>query len=354
MKFFPIFFAVSLLSFFAMFLETEQVCFFRTYGYQQGDTWVIPLRVWVYEHRSIVEHLVTKITASMGDLSPGEIEHFKSRLAYLIADDESLEKVIITFDNDPEQIPYRVQDGQGKFPRTDLNGLIEGVLRLPMKKAEDLLARQRAKNGWLTFRATSKGHTGTGRVRLLDPKGLSVISDIDDTIKITEIPAGAKIIVKNTFFRDFVAVPGMAKRYRELGNASFHYVSGGPWQLYEPLARFLFDQAGFPEGTFHMKNVRKNLLNADTWKDLQELAAGDATFRQKVAQVSELIETFPQRQFILVGDSGERDPEVYTTIRQKFPGRIREIWIRDVVNARKEQPERLKGMKIIPGLVSSY
>jgi Uncharacterized conserved protein (DUF2183) len=110
-----------------------------------------------------------------------------------------------------------------------------------------------------------------------------VISDIDDTIKITEIPAGFKVVVINTFFRDFVAAPEMAKMYQGFNGASFHYVSGGPWQLYGPLSEFLFsEKAGFPEGTFHMKQVSKNLLSAATWEDL----------KGKRCMISPICETF--------------------------------------------------------------
>ena len=42
----------------------------------------------------------------------------------------------------------------------------------------------------------------------------------------------------------------------------FHYVSGAPWQLYRALDQFLIEESGFPEGTFHMKNVPKNLAEA--------------------------------------------------------------------------------------------
>ena len=176
-----------------------------------------------------------------------------------------------------------------------------------------------------------------------------MISDIDDTVKITEIPAGDKIKVRNTFFRDFVAAPGMAKMYQGLGEASFHYVSGGPWQLFKPLASFLWGPSGgFPEGSFHMRNVRKNVLSLDTWKDLLELFDGDATREQKVSQISEIMSKYPARTFILVGDSGEYDPEVYNDIRALFPQQVQEIFIRDVVNDRELRPERLAGMTVLP------
>ena len=59
----------------------------------------------------------------------------------------------------------------------------------------------------------------------------------------------------------------------------------------------------------------------------------------------------PKRKFFLYGDSGECDPEVYREIRDNsnFRAQVQEIWIRDVVNAAMETPDRLAGMKIIPG-----
>lgn len=340
---------LSLLSLTVFGADKETIVFFRTYGYQEGESWVIPMRVWVYQPRNLVEQLTTKIASSLNKPTPQERANFKARVTYLVADDESREEVVFAFDHDPAQTPYRVQSAQGKFPKSDLNGLIQGFIRLSKAQADELRARQGSTDGWLTFRAISKGHSGVGRVQLIPPQGLSVISDIDDTIKITEIPAGHEVIVRNTFFRDFMAAPGMAERYRALPGAVFHYISGTPWQLYEPLADFLCGaQGGFPEGTFHMKNIRKNLLNAGTWRDLKDLTAGDSTVRGKVTHITTLLKAFPQRQFILVGDSGEHDPEVYAGIRQQFPAQIQGIWIRDVVNARENRPERLTGMEIIP------
>jgi len=327
----------------------EDVSFYPTYGYKEGDNWVIPMRVWVHERRRLAEKLITKVAASMGNLDPTEIGNFRSRIQDFVADDKSREVIIFTFDNDPENQEYRVQNSQGKFPKTDRNGLIEGVITIPITKAQELLSRQGSQHAWLTYHATSKKHAGRGRLRLIESTGLSVISDIDDTIKITEIPAGSKIVVRNTFFRALVAAPEMAKMYQAWDEAAFHYVSGGPWQLYGLLSAFLFsEKGGFPEGTVHMKNVRKNLLSANTWKDLNELVTNEnLTFEQKVSQISELMQRFPERKFILVGDSGEKDPEVYRTIKERFPNQVQEIRIRDVVNDRENNKSRLEGMTII-------
>jgi hypothetical protein len=334
----------------AALAEEEQVTFYSTFGYKQGGEWVIPLRVWVHEDRASTESAIARVVKSLGDVDGQEMARFRSRIAEIVADSESGEDVRFQFDKDPDRTAYRVRDKAGKFPDTDLNGLVEGEITLSDARAKLLLERQASAHGWLTFRAVSPEHRGEGRVRLIPPSGVSVISDVDDTVKITEIPAGKRIVVKNTFFREFAAAPEMAAMYRGLGaEVSFHYVSGAPWQLYAPLSEFLFgERGGFPEGSFHMKNVRKNLFSSDTWNDLQELAEGDATVEQKLAQISGILCAFPERRFILIGDSGEKDPEIYREIKARFPEQVREIRIRDVVDHRVKRPARLEGMTVIP------
>ena len=325
------------------FADEEKVTFYPAYGYREGTHWKIPLRVWVHEPRALIESMVTRVAQSLGDFDAAEINNFKTRIADFVADNESGEKVVFKFDHDEDDEEYRVQAADGSFPKSEGNGLIEGFITLSEAKAQKLLLRQGLSNHWLTYHAVSKEHHGRGRIQLIAPEGRSVISDIDDTIKITEVLAGAKIVIRNTFFRHFATVPGMAKLYRAFGDTAFHYVSGSPYQLFRPLAEFLFNaETGFPEGTFHLKTVRTNLLTAASWEDLQDFVGEHGTFNQKVEQISELLTRFPQRKFILIGDSGEKDPEVYRAIQNKFPAQVEEIRIRDLNIA------RLQGMTIIP------
>jgi phosphatidate phosphatase APP1 len=223
---------------------------------------------------------------------------------------------------------------------------------LSTESAQKLLKAQESEHGWLTYRAVSDKHGGAGLLRLLPFTGLSVISDIDDTIKITDIPAGESVVLMNTFFRNFVAVPCMADIYRTFGKeVAFHYVSGAPWQMYSPLSMFLFSKSiGFPRGSFHMKNVRTNPFESETYQDLWILIASgsqESTFAQKIFQINILMKNFPARKFILIGDSGERDPEVFRKINENFPGQVQEIRIRDVVNDKEKKPSRLDGMTLI-------
>ncbi len=119
--------------------------------------------------------------------------------------------------------------------------------------------------------------TFSGTLFPLEPEGVSIISDIDDTIKITEV-RDKEATLRNTFLREFQPVPGMAEFYQALArrpltpslspsdggrvaegrvrgglagsgisksNITFHYISASPWQLYEPLAAFVVTN-GFP------------------------------------------------------------------------------------------------------------
>jgi phosphatidate phosphatase APP1 len=160
-------------------------------------------------------------------------------------------------------------------------------------------------------------------------KGFSVITDIDDTVKISEVLNRDKLI-QNTFFKKFQAVSGMSQLYHHWSgqNAAFHYVSGSPWQLYPFLEKFLIDN-DFPIGTMHLKNFRFKIS-----KLIQFLQADQLKF--KMEMIESIIEKFPRRHFIFVGDSGEKDPEVYAALGRKYPEKVKLILIRDAGNLAKD------------------
>ncbi len=334
-----------------LFRDDEHVMFYHSYAYQDGEEWVVPMRLYVYEYRPSVQRLVTSLVRRSWNLTDEETARLNTRIQDFVVDSESRETVLFSFENDPQSEIFALMDENGEVMRTNLNGVVEGEIRLSEERMDEIKAVQNPENGWLRVRAISPGHSGEGFIRPVSPYGTSVISDVDDTVKITEIPAGAGVVVRNTFFKEFTAAPGMAEMYRDLGeDLFFHYVSGSPWQLFRTLSGFLFgDEAGFPKGTFHMKSVTKNFLSLNTWRDLSDLVLNeDVTLDQKVRQITQIFEHFPHRDFILIGDSGEADPEVFNLIRQAFPGQVKEIYIRDVVNARELAPERLEGMHVIP------
>lgn len=159
-----------------------------------------------------------------------------------------------------------------------------------------------------------------GEVRLIPARGLSVISDIDDTIKETDVE-NRRAMIQNTFLRDFAPVEGMADVYRGWADAGavFHYVSASPWQLFHPLSAFL-ERHRFPEGTFHLKPVR---LRNTGW--LRLLSSSKAHKRRIIKQI---FTAFPQRRFLMVGDSGQRDPETYSWFARRYPRQVAGVYIR--------------------------
>jgi len=172
-----------------------------------------------------------------------------------------------------------------------------------------------------------------GRVQMIAPKGLSVVSDIDDTIKFSNV-LDKRELIRNTFTRKFKPIEGMAEVYRdwETKGAVFHYVSGSPWQLYEPLADFAKHE-NFPDGSFHLRKLRV--------KDRSILAFLDPPEDFKIATIEPILKAFPERRFILVGDSGERDPEAYGELARRRPNQVAKIAIRNITDA-KLGDERMK------------
>lgn len=316
-----------------------EVAIYPTYGFQQGNEWIIPLRGWVHQNRRLPDHVINEVGQAIIHCSDAEVSNFSSRFDDFTDDSRSKQTVTIQFDRDNQR---------HTFQQSDLNGLIEMTLRLPAANVEALRAQQSSGNNWLSFSVVSDGHRGNGKVHLIGSRGVSVVSDIDDTIKVTEVPGNKDVVLKNTFCRPFVALAEMVERYRGLNDAAFHYVSGGPWQLYSPLSKFLAE-AGFPTGTFHLNYFPKNFLSEDTRSLLIDSICGSLgrTYAHKVETITRLMESFPEREFILVGDSGELDVEVYRRMKELFGARVREVWIRDVINDQAVNSFRFDGVTTI-------
>lgn len=164
--------------------------------------------------------------------------------------------------------------------------------------------------------------SATEEVVVTQSVGISVISDIDDTIKHSAISSGAREIFRNAFIRDLedLTIDGVKEWYNrmaELG-VTFHYVSNSPWQLYPVISKY-FSLSGLPPGSFHLKQYSGML------QGIFEPVA-----ERKKGTMDKIARDFPDRKFILVGDSGEADLEVYTDFVVENPGRVAAVFIRDV------------------------
>ncbi len=167
------------------------------------------------------------------------------------------------------------------------------------------------------------GCEASTQVLAADKFGLSIISDIDDTIKQTNV-SNRKLMLERTFVRPFEAIGGMVELYQNWSKqypALFHYVSSSPCQLYRHLESFM-DTSGFPTGAIHLRwfTLREEFLKK--WK----LSRG----RKKESAISTLIKRMPMRTYVLVGDSSEQDPDIYCKLAAKFPKSVAGIVIRNV------------------------
>jgi len=152
--------------------------------------------------------------------------------------------------------------------------------------------------------------------------GVSLISDIDDTIKHSAVTLGARELFRNTFVRDLsgLQVAGVKSWYSKLSDlgVSIHYVSNSPWQMWPTLKEF-FRLGDLPRGSVHLKAYSGMLAG------IFEPAA-----ERKRGNVEGILNDFPERHFMLVGDSGEQDLELYTDVAIRYAPRILAIFMRDV------------------------
>lgn len=165
-------------------------------------------------------------------------------------------------------------------------------------------------------------------VKITESAGVSLISDIDDTIKRSNISGGTREIFRNTFVRELagLTVDGVKDWYNRMYSmgVGMHYCSNSPWQLYPALTNY-FKLSGLPPGSMHLKAY--NGMLQGIFEPVAE---------RKKPVLERILSDFPERKFILVGDSGEADLEVYTELAVANPGRVLAIFIRDVTTP--EQP----------------
>jgi phosphatidate phosphatase APP1 len=144
-----------------------------------------------------------------------------------------------------------------------------------------------------------------------------VISDVDDTIIETGVQRVGLMLRQTLVGSALTRTPfeGAPELYRDLaaGTNPFFYVSSSPWNMHAFLLAFLRHR-GFPIGPLLLR-------------DLIGRREGPA---RKHERIEEVLATHPQLRFVLIGDSGEKDPEIYADIVRTHPGRILAVYIREV------------------------
>ncbi len=156
---------------------------------------------------------------------------------------------------------------------------------------------------------------------LREKPAVAVISDVDDTIVKTHVtrPVSmvAQVLTKNA--AQLEPTPGMPPAYRawhKQGAAAFFYLSASPQNLYPRLRAFV-EAFDYPLGPILVKNIGEDSLDQPVYK---------------LGRLEQIFNAFPQLRFVLVGDSGESDPDIFKKTRDKFPERVVAIVIRELAN----------------------
>ncbi len=177
-----------------------------------------------------------------------------------------------------------------------------------------------------------------GKVMIATEKGsFGVISDVDDTILISRATSFIRkmrlMLFKNAHTR--MPFEGVSAFYRALhegsGNVPFNpifYVSSSEWNLYDLLEDFCRVK-NIPRGPFLL--TEKDAQWYKFWK------SGKGSHDHKYDKIEHVLSSFPNLPFILIGDSGQRDAEIYADIANKYPTRIQAIYIRDVAGNKKNR-----------------
>jgi phosphatidate phosphatase APP1 len=176
---------------------------------------------------------------------------------------------------------------------------------------------------------------GSGEILRQTPTArFGVISDLDDTViqsRVSNFLQAARTVMLGNA-RTRLPFPGVAAFYEALRNGvsgdeknPIFYVSSSPWNIYDVIGEFM-DIQKIPKGPLVLRD----------WDIGWSSLSSSRHFEHKTTVIRDLMQLYPQLEFILIGDTSQHDPEIYRQIVNEFPKRVRAIYIRDVTRS----PER--------------
>ncbi len=222
--------------------------------------------------------------------------------------------------------------------QTETTADIEGFFEVRFQPEEPLAGPAR----WhpIELELITPPSPGGGKVRseghVLVPRGANfgVISDLDDTVvrsSATNVLKMAWIVVRNNAHTR-LPFEGVAEFYRALQQGEdghplnpIFYVSSSPWNIYDVLEDFL-NVHGVPPGPLFLKDWSPTVLGKHQ--------------DYKLGVIRRLLRTYEDLPFVLIGDSGEEDPEIYLQAIREYPGRVRSVYIREVTSGARDAEVR--------------
>lgn len=177
--------------------------------------------------------------------------------------------------------------------------------------------------------------TGIGSLFVPHITQYAFISDIDDTVLMsysaTIIRRLKTLLFKNPSTRK--SFPEVTDHYQQLAlshttpdiSNPFFYVSSSEWNLYDDIIHF-FRLQKLPEGVLLLNQLKR-------WFEL--IKTGKTKHDGKLIRIVRILETFPNQQFILLGDNSQKDPFIYQSVAEKYRNNIFAVYIRNIRSSRK-------------------
>jgi len=159
--------------------------------------------------------------------------------------------------------------------------------------------------------------TGNATSYLVPTAGLTIISDIDDILRVTQIYEPTEGLL-NSFARPFVPWLNMPSIYanwsRSIPDFHFHYLTTTPEQVTRNYMEFIY--ANYPGGSFDTRPLNFSDVSA--------------TLSIRKFLLEKIFQTYPKRKFILVADTSNSDVmKDYPAMATEFPGQVQCIFLRN-------------------------
>lgn len=236
--------------------------------------------------------------------------HTKVRIAI---DDVPLETVQVGISEVYDQVD-RSRDVSSEFAASDSAGYL------------DLVAEHSLEPGIhnVSYRVRSRKPVTASLFTIPSGTKVGVISDVDDTIMVTQAPSLMKAAYNLLLLdpKKKVPVPGMNLLFNRIADmfpdAPFFYLSTSPWNVESSIRHFI-TYHGFPEGPLLLRDL-----------DPRPKTFIPSGVQHKLEYAEQLMADFPDMKFILIGDDGQKDPTTYATIAKRYPGRVLAVGIRQL------------------------
>ncbi|KAG0644209.1 hypothetical protein HOY80DRAFT_878877 [Tuber brumale] len=277
----------------------------------------------------------------VGDLQPHEQDNARNLTSAILSLPQAGETLLFTLD---------VSEGQGfqsgwtrvvEWAKgTDSRGEIDGFVRLPTNSENDLPDGNATNAKVVELDVHTNGtDTGNATAYLVPRDGITILSDIDDILRVTKIYLPKEGLL-NSFARDFVPWMNMPEifagwlRQHPESPYHFHYLTTTPEQATRVYMDFVYKT--YPLGSFDTRPLNFTTV--------------DQTFSVRRTLLNNIFQTFPNRKFILIGDTTNSDVMGdYPELVSAFPGQVQCILLRNTSATDPENkfPYNTKGFKTL-------